>query len=303
MEKLKDKIRWRLKFLLKEKKKKSINSLLLNLLPSCSKIQNSFILREIKNNKSLEGFIDFEKRDGDLIFNFKSIKIKFPANSCLIGLIADYLGFVYPDQSGTEQNILSSTIIEGPYEHKDVFLDEGDYVIDAGANIGLFSIFAARKVGSKGKIFSFEPISETKKILNDNIALNEIKNIESFQLALGQKNEYRKFFLDPQRLSRASGFFKEGKESDKVKVLALDEFLEEEEISKIDFLKADIEGMERDLLRGAKKTIKKFKPKISICSYHRPDDSKVLEEIITGFVPDYKLEHKYKKIYFWIPQR
>ena len=51
----------------------------------------------------------------------------------------------------------------------------------------------------------------------------------------------------------------------------------------------DIEGSEEAALKGAIKTIKKHKPKLAICAYHKPDDLCVLPQLIKSMVPEYKL--------------
>ena len=77
---------------------------------------------------------------------------------------------------------------------------------------------------------------------------------------------------------------------------------------KITYLKADIEGFEAEMLKGAELTIKRNKPKIAITTYHTQNDPKEIIDLITGFVPEYKFYVKgiYEKtpkpvmIHFWI---
>jgi hypothetical protein len=73
--------------------------------------------------------------------------------------------------------------------------------------------------------------------------------------------------------------------------------VEENNISRIDFIKSDIEGAERDMLRGATKVLQKFAPKLAICTYHLPDDPQVLEQIIKEANPDYRVVHISKKLF------
>ena len=79
--------------------------------------------------------------------------------------------------------------------------------------------------------------------------------------------------------------------------VSLDSFVSQRNISKLDFIKADIEGMERDFLFGAKETIKKFRPCLALCIYHRPDDPEVIEKIIRDFEPQYKIIKTKTKIF------
>jgi FkbM family methyltransferase len=88
-----------------------------------------------------------------------------------------------------------------------------------------------------------------------------------------------------------------GKIIAKIHITSLDAFVKENNIQRIDFIKADIEGAERDMLQGAAEVLKKFAPKLAICTYHLPDDPEVLERIILDANPDYKIVQRQKKLY------
>jgi len=66
-------------------------------------------------------------------------------------------------------------------------LSKGDYVIDAGANFGLFAIPANDKVGRSGKIFAFEPIKKTMHILKKNLVANKTKKCLTHTFCFGTK--------------------------------------------------------------------------------------------------------------------
>jgi hypothetical protein len=78
--------------------------------------------------------------------------------------------------------------------------------------------------------------------------------------------------------------------------------VKQKNLKKINFIKADIEGAERDMLRGAKETLRTMHPKLAICEYHLPDDPEVLEAIIKEANPNYVIEHKYMKLYAYVPE-
>lgn len=69
-------------------------------------------------------------------------------------------------------------------------------------------------------------------------------------------------------------------------VLSLDQYLEGRPVT---FIKADVEGMEMELLRGAQATIRRCKPKMALCIYHYPSDLYEVAEYVRGLVPEYKL--------------
>jgi FkbM family methyltransferase len=72
---------------------------------------------------------------------------------------------------------------------------------------------------------------------------------------------------------------------EQVTVLALDDFLEGREIT---FLKADVEGMEMAVLKGAHSTIRQHKPKVAICVYHCPNDIPDISDYLIDLVPTYR---------------
>lgn len=57
------------------------------------------------------------------------------------------------------------------------------------------------------------------------------------------------------------------------------------------------------MLKGAVNVLRDFAPKLSICTYHLPDDKMVLEQIVKDANPDYIIEHDYKKMYCYVPDR
>lgn len=68
-------------------------------------------------------------------------------------------------------------------------------------------------------------------------------------------------------------------------VLTLDAYLDGRPVS---FLKADVEGMEMELLRGAEQTIRKYRPKMTLCVYHYPSHLYEVAEYVRSLVPEYK---------------
>ncbi|MEM1671529.1 MAG: FkbM family methyltransferase [Archaeoglobaceae archaeon] len=70
----------------------------------------------------------------------------------------------------------------------------------------------------------------------------------------------------------------------------IDKFVEETNIEKVDFIKIDTEGYEREIIKGAKETIRKFKPKMAISAYHLPDDKEKIPELILSIRDDYRFK-------------
>lgn len=192
-----------------------------------------------------------------------------------------------------------TSINEGPYEDGEVVLKEDDIVFDCGANIGLFSSIAA----SKGCIcYAFEPDPKTREFLKNTAKLYpELIKVCSY--ALSDCNGKTKFYIsnDTNLSNSITGINLEKDNYIEVEMKTIDEYVKENNISRVDFIKADIEGAERLMVMGAKETLKRFSPKISICTYHLEDDKQVLEELIKKANPNYIVEHKWKKLYAYIP--
>jgi FkbM family methyltransferase len=182
---------------------------------------------------------------------------------------------------------------EGPYCYRDgdfdVTIKEGDVVMDVGASVGEFCAYAS----FKGAIsYAFEPVAERFEQLCKTATLNDGKIIP-VQKGLGMT--IGDALISTGDNMSPSLVFREGNATEKIVMTTLDKFVEENKLDKIDFIKADIEGAERDMLRGATNVLKTYAPKLAICTYHLPDDPEVLEKIILEANPNYKvvqLKHK-----------
>lgn len=212
----------------------------------------------------------------------------------LLDLIIPYL-IGYP-------HIQNIPFHEGPYEKDNVCLKKGDIVLDCGANIGMFSAYASLKECS---VFAFEPTEETyNKYLSKTIALNP--GIHYIPKALYTKDGVQEFFLDKDNIGcngmniSLKNIKSHSSEKIKVETTSIDSFVQENNLSKVDFIKADIEGSERFMLAGAKETLRRFQPNLSICYYHLLDDYKVLCNLIKSANSDYEIESDYKKIYAYV---
>tara|TARA_Y100000813_G_C24102612_1_gene323764 strand:+ start:115 stop:960 length:846 start_codon:yes stop_codon:yes gene_type:complete len=153
------------------------------------------------------------------------------------------------------------------------FINEGDTVFDVGANIGCFSVPFAKKVGSNGKVYAFEPQPFINKLLKKNIQENNLDNVKIIDDGLGAKNQTLKLDdFDYTTIGNFGGISLSGrnnlnyaqKKTDKkhiVRLRTLNEFID---LQQCNFLKIDVELMELSVLEGAKDFIKKFKPIIWI---------------------------------------
>jgi FkbM family methyltransferase len=199
--------------------------------------------------------------------------------------------------------ILDLFMPEGPYGYKDgsfdVTVHKGDVVIDAGAWCGDFSAYSA----SKGAVvYAFEPTSSTFTWLLKTAELNkDCGKIIPIKCGLGEKRENIDLFVGDTPLAGSNTIVPQRSKHlnfiENIEITTLDQFVIENNVEKVNFIKADIEGAERYMLKGAVNVLKEFSPKLAICTYHFPDDPEILEKIILDANPKYKIVHLKKKLF------
>jgi FkbM family methyltransferase len=135
------------------------------------------------------------------------------------------------------------------------YINEGDYVLDAGANIGCYSYAFLNKISKRGMLYAFEPSIDTFECLEYN--LGEYRNVRLYNEALSYKQGYCKVIEEND--NKGMNFCEEVKDKG-ISVRTIDSL----NLRKIDFIKIDVEGDELNVLIGAYDTIKKFKPTLYI---------------------------------------
>ena len=144
------------------------------------------------------------------------------------------------------------------YNIKNIFEVKNDAVVfDIGAFKGDTAYFFSKKCSNKARIYAFEPDENNYKVLlkiKDKYKLNNV--IASNILFSNSETEINFLSMDLNRPAV------------KMKSTTIDKFVEENNIEKIDYIKMDVEGAEKNILEGAIKTIKKFKPSLAIAIYH-----------------------------------
>jgi FkbM family methyltransferase len=144
----------------------------------------------------------------------------------------------------------------------DCFLRPGMVVVDAGANIGLHALFFAKRIAPGGSVYSFEPAPKIFERLVTHVRDSGQRNIRCLNSALGAVPGFVELVHDVQDTSRTSVRLESGGEKssrDRVPVESLDDFTAKESISRIDFLKIDVEGFEGEILRGASSLLREGK--------------------------------------------
>lgn len=149
----------------------------------------------------------------------------------------------------------------------DTFFKRGDIVFDIGANIGAYSLIMSKRVEESGRVFSFEPGWPNFYNLNRNIVLNNMPNIVPTCIALSSSKRidnfnYRDFVTGSSlhTFGKAVNFIGQEFEPEYRQLIistSIDEFLEDYQINQINHIKIDVDGIEAEVISGAKKTLKR----------------------------------------------
>ena len=138
------------------------------------------------------------------------------------------------------------------------FLQPGMTFFDVGANLGVFTLLAAKCVGTTGSVHSFEPSPVMIEELRANIALNALANVNINGMAVAAEAGWAQF----PRYARGNEVYgtlgprvwpgKRIVRYDRVQVTTLDEYVSAHNIAHVDLIKMDIEGAELLALKGAR---------------------------------------------------
>ncbi len=151
------------------------------------------------------------------------------------------------------------------YEPRDLemigpLIPPGGTCVDAGANVGFYTLHLAKRVGPSGRVFAFEPDPRNASRLRRNVALNAFEGIvEVTEAAVSDRNGSGTFHRSDETHSGWGSLASHAGEISSIEVATttLDSFLEARKIERVDFLKADVEGSEIELLRGAERSLEK----------------------------------------------
>ncbi len=183
------------------------------------------------------------------------------------------------------------------YEHENFeflkqHINKGDYILDIGAHIGLFSVIAAQITGQKGKVFAFEPSTETNNLLRQTISINRLDSIiELHAEAMGAISGKTTFYVSAVKGDNSNSLvsYKDDRELFPLEVdmYCIDDFVKNNDIRSLSFIKIDVEGAEYDTLSGAQKTLKDLRPVCIVAIHPEPiaakgDSLEKIYDLIAG---------------------
>lgn len=159
-------------------------------------------------------------------------------------------------------------------------LRPGMVFYDLGANIGFFSLLAARLVGATGKIFSFEPDAEVASRLHENAARNGFQNVAVTEAGVWSRSGVFDFVAaDSASPDHGTGKFVLDGSGKPTRCVSVDDFVRK--TTPPDAIKCDVEGAEVEVLRGATETLRAHRPWI-LCETHSSSADRESRAILEG---------------------
>ena len=171
--------------------------------------------------------------------------------------------------------------------------------MDIGANIGEWTLRMANKVGMTGRVYSFEPIPIINQSLNKTLRVNNLSQVVLSQVALDKSSGQSNFTIPMDESDRAIhgesrlgteqgnwNIFTDVKKTKtiEVKTVKLDEFVSEHSISRLDFVKIDVEGKEVRVLEGGQETFSRFTPALILeVGCEEENDRKKIAEFLRSW--------------------
>lgn len=172
-------------------------------------------------------------------------------------------------------------------------LHDDDIILDIGAHIGLFSLFASQFC-KNGKIFCFEPIKENYEQLMNNIKINDIKNIVPFNYAVSSKTGKIKIYLNDDESGHS--MFLENSNYIEVDSISIIDIFKKNVIDKCNFLKLDCEGAEYEIVDLLSKNYLQRIEK-TVIEYHMADTKPELLENLENTLKINSFEVKTRKLF------
>ena len=169
-----------------------------------------------------------------------------------------------------EDELLKSLFLTGLFEPNEFLvlqrlLQPGMTFVDIGANLGLYSLFAAKKIGRLGTVLAFEPSSREFKKLQHNVSLNGLSQVRLFNFALSDYAGETKLLIADEAHSghNTIGAFcyqTNLADTESIRLETFDSVRQRENLGEIDVVKMDVEGGELFALRGMRQTLEQCRP-------------------------------------------
>ncbi|KWN16641.1 FkbM family methyltransferase [Burkholderia territorii] len=200
-----------------------------------------------------------------------------------------------------DDTIGKSLIQYGEWSEAETFLFSqilrpGDAAVEIGANIGSHTVMLSQAVGDAGAVFAFEPQRHVFQVLCANLVINHCLNVYASQCAIGDADGMIDFpAIDPRHPNNfgATSIYLKNTELERISIKRLDSI----DFRRIDFLKADVEGFELNVLRGGLQTIERHRPILHLeyLNHYTGDESRRYLDLLSPM--DYRLWYYITPLY------
>jgi FkbM family methyltransferase len=168
-------------------------------------------------------------------------------------------------------------------------LSVGDVCLDVGANIGYYALLEKKTVGKQGKVVAVEPVASNFQCLKKNIRLNGLRGIVAIQAALLDEDGTVNMVVD-QRSNLCSvaddNVNLSAPNVIRVHAESLDNFVKDQQLDRLDFVRMDTEGCEALIYAGGRSTLRRLKPRLFIEVHQNRMGLNCLYEYLTALKKD-----------------
>jgi len=193
--------------------------------------------------------------------------------------------------AGTFQRLFSTgrlgLMYQDTYFLKNI-IKKGDWCVDIGAHLGYYTLEMSRLAGPEGKVVAIEPIPRFNEVLGKLLRRKKANNVELLQVALGGEGEYVEMGIPQVDNSKRFAYARIKRSTDayvylesvKVKNESGDHLFRD--LSRLDFIKCDVEGLELQVFSSMMETLKKHTP-VLLAELVGKNDRITLYEMIRPF--------------------
>jgi FkbM family methyltransferase len=145
----------------------------------------------------------------------------------------------------------------------------GDYVIDGGGCLGDTALAFAQDVGTHGRVYTFDPMLKHCEIMREAFQMNPLlaSHIDLFDVGLARTDCARDAAHSTPQAINPGARLEAG-----LPTRTIDGLVSSNAIKRIDLIKLDIEGSELSALQGGEQSLRRWRPRLAISLYHRPED-------------------------------
>lgn len=149
------------------------------------------------------------------------------------------------------------------------FISAGSLCFDIGAAYGRYTFIMSRLVSDSGHIYSFEPGSYSCKVLSNVVKFHQLENVTIIKKSLSEEDGFTKLTIPIKKggkIGPSLAYLSLGANpknigiTEEVELTTIDKYCSQMQISRLDFIKCDVEGVELSVFRGGEETIRHYQP-------------------------------------------